>query len=40
MDKEEIAQEIVAKALFALQQMKGNSCFDIGKLQCILEGRA
>ena len=37
---ETVAQEIVDKALFELKLMRGNSCFDIGKLQKILEGKA
>jgi len=38
--EETVAQEIVNKALFELKLMKGNSCFDIGRLQNILEGKA
>lgn len=39
MEKETLAQEIVEKALFALDDMRGNSCFDYGKLKAILEGK-
>lgn len=32
------AQEIVERALYQLEQMKGTSCYDIGKLESILKG--
>jgi hypothetical protein len=38
--EETVAQEIVQKALYELKLMRGNSCFDIGRLQSILEGKA
>jgi hypothetical protein len=37
---EQAAQEIVQKALFELELMRGNSLFDYGKLKRILEGKA
>lgn len=37
---EPTAQEIVNKALYELKLMRGNCCYDIGKLQNILEGKA
>jgi len=36
---EQLAQEIIAKALYELELMKGNSCFDYGRLKSILEGK-
>jgi hypothetical protein len=38
--EETLAQEIVQKALYELELMRGDSCFDYGKLKCILEGKA
>jgi hypothetical protein len=37
---ETVAQEIVARTLYELEIMKGNSCFDYGRLKSILEGKA
>lgn len=37
---ETLAQEIVKKALYQLEQMKGASCFDYGKLKSTLEGKS
>lgn len=37
--EETMAQEIVQKALYELELMKGSCCFDYGKLKRILEGK-
>lgn len=37
--EETLATDIVAKALYALELMRGDSCFDYGKLKRILEGK-
>lgn len=33
------AQEIITRALYELEIMKGNSCIDYGRLQKVLEGK-
>ncbi|UDL16812.1 hypothetical protein SEA_ATUIN_145 [Arthrobacter phage Atuin] len=34
------SEEIVQRALYQLEQMKGSGCYDIGKLESILKGKA